>query len=83
MYPRHPDDVKLYNSTLDTETPENRLLFQEDDANSWQDMSHKMMYDEYEEYDRDNFRIASPQQQGRPIRVRNQNPRYFNDEMVN
>ena len=85
LYNRHPDDVKLYNSSLTLpEELENTVIFREDDARDMQDISHKFMYDEYEEYDAQHVpTVPTCQPQGRPIRLRNRNPRYFNDDMTN
>ena len=85
LYNRHPDDVKLYNSSLTLpEELENTVIFREDDARDMQDISHKFMYNEYEEYDDQHVpTVPTFQPQGSPIRLRNRNPRYFNDDMTN
>ena len=91
LYQRHPDDIKLYNDSSDIpEETENTLMFrEEDDATNWQEISHKIIYDEYEDCDNDrNIPIIKNTVTGasflpRPIRERTQNRRYFNEDMTN
>ena len=86
LYQRHPDDVKLYNDSSDIpEETENTLIFREEDnATNWQELSHKIIYDEYEDCDHDrNITIINNTVTGtsflpQPIREHTQNRRYFN-----
>ena len=55
LYQRHPDDIKLYNDSLDIpeETENTLILREEEDVTNWQEISHKIIHDEYEDCDND------------------------------